>query len=377
MSAMNEPLDAAQVSNPPVKVDTNGVASPVAGPSRSLDTSPNRPQANLNNRQKVAVLLAHLGAHRAAPVLKEMSDSEAISFTKEMVGLPLISSTAIIDVLAEFMDRVSRPELAGKGGLKMAKEFLSERLGQARAQEIMDQMEGQHATGPLSGLLRVDPQQALAVLGAQQPQVVAVLLAYLPPEDAASLLSALEPAFRVKVAKRIAQLTRVDPVAVRQATTLLVGKLRNSEGSGPTTLAGGTAVMAEILNHSDRSIEQQVLNELERDDQALAEQIRSKLFTFDDVLQLDEKSLQHIFRRLDTPTIALALREPSLTPESVAKIRANLSERVNTMVDEEIEVAGTVRAAQINAAQAQVVRTARQLDADGVIVIARDNEVVG
>ncbi|HEV3188513.1 MAG TPA: flagellar motor switch protein FliG [Acidimicrobiales bacterium] len=374
---MNEPLDSTMVPNPPSKAETNVIVVPVTASMTKNESAYSRPPTNLSGRQKVAVILAHLGAHRAAPVLKELSDDEAISLTKEMVGLPSVSSAEVIDVLAEFMDRVSQPESVGQGGLKMAKEFLSERLGQARAQEIMDQIEGQHATGPLSGLLRVDPQQALAVLGAQQPQVVAVLLAYLPPEDAASLLSALEPAFRVKVAKRIAQLTRVDPVAVRQATTLLVGKLRNSESSGPTTLAGGTAVMAEILNHSDRTIEQQVLSELEQDDQALAEQIRSKLFTFDDVLRLDEKALQHIFRRLDAPTIALAIREPSLSPESLAKIRSNLSERVNTMVDEEIEVTGTVRGAQINAAQAQIVRMARQLDVEGVIVIARDNEVVG
>jgi flagellar motor switch protein FliG len=141
-------------------------------------------------------------------------------------------------------------------------------------------------------------------------------------------------------------------------------------------MAGGTATMAEILNHSDRSIEQQVLGALEEEDQALVEQIRAKLFTFDDVIKLEDKSLQQIFRKVDAPTLALAMKEPRLSPEALAKIRSNLSERVTSMVDEELEAMGTVRGSQINAAQATIVRTARQLDAEGIIVIAREDEVV-
>jgi flagellar motor switch protein FliG len=344
-------------------------------PVLEIDPTP-RPRVNLTNRQKVAVLLGQLGVQRAAPILKELSDDDAISLTKAMIGLPALSSSTILEVLAEFMDRASSSDAMGGGGVEMAREFLRERLGQNRAQEIMDQIEGQNATGPLTGLLRVDPQQALAVLGAQQPQVVAVLLAYLPPEDAANLLSALEPAFRVKVAKRIAQLNRVDPVAIRQATELLVGKLRNNDSGGSTTIAGGATALAEIINHSDREIEQQILSELEIDDMALAEQIRAKLFTFDDVVSLDDKALQQIFRKIDVPTLALAMKGPHLSSDALQKIRVNLSERVTTMIDEELEVMGTVRNSQVNAAQSTIVRLARQLDAEGIIVIARDDEVV-
>jgi flagellar motor switch protein FliG len=347
-----------------------------SAPGVNARTSSTRPSPALSNRQKVAVLLAQLGTHKAAPILREMTDDEAISLTTEMVALPPLSTETVVEVVAEFLDRVSRSDLVSQGSLDMARELLAERLGQTRAQEVIDQIEGQQSSGPLSGLLRVDPQQALAVLGEQQPQVVAVLLAYLPPEDAASLLSELDPAFRVKVAKRIARLTRVDPAAIRQATALLEGKLRNSGASGATTLTGGTTAMAEILNHADRSVEQQILSELEGDDQELAEQIRSKLFTFDDVVQLDDKALQQIFRKMDAPTLALAMKAPQLSPETLVKIRSNLSERVLTMIDEETEVMGAVRSTQINGAQAMIVRTARQLDAEGIIVIARDGEVV-
>jgi len=330
----------------------------------------------LSNRQKVAAFLAHLGAKKAAPVLKELSDDVAIDFSKEIIDLPALDAATLLQILAEFMDRLGRPDVGGEGGLELARAFLQERLGQARAQEIMDQIEGQRATSPLIGLSQVDPQLALAVLGSQQPQVVAVLLAYLPPEDAANLLSALEPEFRVKVAKRIAQLNRVDPVAIRQATALLVERLSNADGASATTMAGGTTAMAEILNHSDRSIEQQVLGDLEREDESLVAQIRAKLFTFDDVMNLDDKSLQQIFRKLEAPILAMAMKDPQLSADTLGRIRANVSERVTTMIDEEIEVMGAVRSSQINVAQSTIVRAARQLDEEGVIVIGREDEVI-
>ena len=134
--------------------------------------------------------------------------------------------------------------------------------------------------------------------------------------------------------------------------------------------------MAEILNHSDRDVEQQILSELEEDDQELAEQIRAKLFTFDDVVKLDDKALQQIFRKIDPLTLALAMKGPQLTPEALSRIRGNLSERVITMIDEEMEVMGAVRSSQINGAQSTIVRIARQLDAEGIIVIAREGEVI-
>lgn len=330
----------------------------------------------LSNRQKVAAILAHIGAKKAAPIFQELSDDDAIKLSKAMIDLPMLDRVTLLRVLAEFMERVSHPEGGNAGGFDIARALLQERLGESRAQEILNQFEGQQAASPLIKLARVDPQQALAVLGGQQPQVVAVLLAYLPSADAAALLGVLEPEFRLKVAKRIALLTRVDPVAIRQATGLLVERLGESDIASKTTMAGGTATMAEILNHSDRSIEQQVLNGLELEDEALVQQIRAKLFTFDDVLKLDDKALQQIFRKLDAPTLALAMKDPQLSSDAQAKMRANISERVSVMVQEEIEVMGAVRGSQINVAQGAIVRVARQLDEEGAIIIAREDEVV-
>lgn len=339
------------------------------------DTSRTRKLIQLSNRQKAAVVLAYLGPQKASPLLKEVSEEEAIALVSEIVSLPKLDSDTIMAIMEEFLSELSK-STGGESGPEVARKLLEERLGPTRAQEIIEQMEGQKAASPLARMMLNDPQQAISLLSEQQPQVVAVILAYLPPGDAASLLSQLDPVFRLKVAKRIAQLTRVDPSAIRQATNLLVNKLRKTGTGSATTNTGGTAAIAEILNHSDRNLQEKILDDIASDEPELAEQIRAKLFTFDDLMKLEERALQQIFRKADPQTLALALKTPNLSQETVSKIRQNLSERVVGMVDEEIEVMGSVRGSQISAAHASLVAIARQLDQEGIITIQGEDEVL-
>ena len=249
-------------------------------------------------------------------------------------------------------------------------------MGQARADEVLDELENKSTVGPLAVLAHADPRQVVAILAEQQPQTVAVLLAHMRPEDAARIMAELPGEFRIKVARRIAQLDRVDPAAVRQTTALIEAKLRSLHTVGALTVAGGASAIAEILNHSDRQTERQILGELESQDSELAEQIRANLFTFDDVVALDARSLQQILRRVPASTLAAALKGAQLDGAAMAHIRGNLTERGAQTLDEELEVLGAIRTSQVDAAQGEIVRTARELDAEGVIVIARNDEVV-
>jgi flagellar motor switch protein FliG len=178
------------------------------------------------------------------------------------------------------------------------------------------------------------------------------------------------------VARRIAQLDRVDPAAVRQTTTLIEAKLRSLHTLGSTSSVGGASAIAEILTHADRNTERQILGQLEAEDTELAEKIRANLFTFEDVVALDDRSLQQILRKVTPTTLAIALKGSNLEDGAMARIRQNLTERASKSLDEELEVLGAVRTSQIDEAQAEVVRAARELDDEGVIVIARDDEVV-
>jgi len=341
-----------------------------------LDTRARESSLPLTNRQKVAVVLAQLGPKKATPILQEMTDPDAIDFTTEIANLPSLDTDTVIGVLAEFVDRVRESTLVSQGGLDLARQFLNERLGKARADEVLDQMESKLAVGPLAVLAGADPRRVVGVLAEQQPQTVAVLLAHMRPEDAARIMGALPGDFRIKVARRIAQLDRVDPAAVRQTTTLIEAKLRSLHTLSSTTAAGGAAAIAEILNHADRNTERQILGQLEVEDSALAEKIRANLFTFEDVIALDDRSLQQILRKVSPATLALALKGAQLDDDTLGRIRQNLTERASQTLDEELEVLGTIRTSQVDEAQAEVVRAARELDDEGVIVIARDDEVV-
>jgi flagellar motor switch protein FliG len=334
------------------------------------------PTVALSNRQKVAVVLAQLGPKKATPILKEMSDPDAIAFTTEVANLPSLDSDTVVGVLGELVTRIHESTLVNQGGITLARQFLLERLGQARADEVLDELETKSTVGPLAVLAHADPRQVVAILAEQQPQTVAVLLAHMRAEDAARIMAELPGEFRTKVARRIAQLDRVDPAAVRQTTALIEAKLRSLHTVGALAVAGGASAIADILSHSDRQTERQILGELESQDSELAEQIRANLFTFDDVIALDARSLQQILRRVPTSTLAAALKGAQLDGDAMAHIRGNLTERGAQTLDEELEVLGAIRASQVDAAQADVVRTARELDAEGVIVIARNDEVV-
>jgi flagellar motor switch protein FliG len=356
---------------------TNGATDapiPVPLPAPTPERVP--PSVRLTNRQKVAVVLAQLGPKKATPILKEMSDPDAIAFTTEVANLPSLDTDTVVAVLGELVDRIHESTLVNQGGITLARQFLQERLGQARADEVLDELENKSTVGPLAVLAHADPRQVVAILAEQQPQTVAVLLAHMRPEDAARIMAELPGAFRIKVARRIAQLDRVDPAAVRQTTALIEAKLRSLHTVGALTVAGGASAIAEILNHSDRQTERQILGELESQDSELAEQIRANLFTFDDVIALEARALQQILRRVPASTLAAALKGAQLDGAAMAHIRANLTERGAQTLDEELEVLGAIRTSQVDAAQGEIVRTARELDAEGVIVIARNDEVV-
>jgi flagellar motor switch protein FliG len=355
---------------------TDRATEPAAAAPATATAERVSPAVVLSNRQKVAVVLAQLGPKRATPILKEMSDPDAIAFTTEVANLPALDSDTVVGVLGELVARIHESKLVNQGGITLARQFLQERLGHARADEVLEELETKSTVGPLAVLAHADPRQVVAILAEQQPQTVAVLLAHMRAEDAARIMAELPGEFRIKVARRIAQLDRVDPAAVRQTTALIEAKLRSLHTVGALAVAGGASAIADILSHSDRQTERQILGELESQDSELAEQIRANLFTFDDVIALDARSLQQILRRVPTSTLAAALKGAQLDGDTMAHIRSNLTERGVQTLDEELEVLGAIRASQVDAAQADVVRTARELDAEGVIVIARNDEVV-
>jgi len=335
----------------------------------------------LTNRQKVAVVIAQMGPKRAVPIMNELSDQDAIALATEVADLPELDDNTVIEVLGEFARKVAiepppgEKALVGQGGLALAREFLVERVGLTRADEIMAEIETRRAVASQAGLTSSDPRDVAAVLVGHPPQAVAVVLAHMRPEDASRVLVALPDDARTDIVRRIALLGWVDPAAVRIATELIEAQLLEQTRPGvpaPSQAtedapAPGAGTIAEILSYSGRSAERQILTDLAADGGNLAQQIRDRMFTFDDVLGLDDVAIQQIVRRVPASVLAPALKDETLGPDAVARVRANLTERALSNLDEELEVIGSLPLETMEAAQAEVVQAARDLEAEGMI----------
>ncbi|HLI15985.1 MAG TPA: flagellar motor switch protein FliG [Acidimicrobiales bacterium] len=355
--------------------------SQVAGDQRPA-ASPEPPAAagtarldQLSGRQRVAIVLAQLPTAHSAAILRALGDEEAIALTTEIASLPPLDEAVVAQVVREFVQRLQATRSVGQGGLDRARALLTELVGAQRAEAVLAQLRGKDAVGPLAFLSHADPAHVVPFLLDEHPQTIAVVLAHLPAADAARILNALPAHFRNEVVLRIARMDRVPPEAISQAAGQLASKLRGLISAG-SSVPGGIPSLVEILNCADASTEKQVLGDLEARDPELAEAVRARMFTFEDVLRLDDRTLQLVFRSVTIGDLALAVKGAGDDPQVRERIRSNLSERAAAELDEELEVLGPVRLSMVDAAQASIVRVVRELEADGTIVIARPTDEV-
>ncbi len=331
----------------------------------------------LTSPQKAAVVLAQLDDVRATKVLKAMSESEVVELMAAMATLPALDATAVRAVLAEFVGQAAALLQVGQGGVEVARRLLRERLGAAKAEEVLQQFLQAGQSRPLAILQRIDPQQIISFIGDEHPQTVAVVLAHLPSDHAAQVLATLDDQLRTDVSRRIATMGRIAPDVVQTIATTLEQKLAAvlRAGVGPESEVGGVGSIVAILNQSDRASEKQILASLEESDPELAEKIRNEMFVFDDVVNLDDRTLQRVLRNVVPKDLAVALK--GVDDEIRDKFLRNMSERAAQDLTDEIELLGPTRLSQVESAQQAVVKVVRELEATGEIVLARgDDEFV-
>ncbi len=333
--------------------------------------------AVLNGSQKAAVVLAQLDTDRATKILRAMSEKEVVDLMSTMATLPTLAPDDVRRVLSEFSLHASAAVGVGQGGVDVARKLLKERLGPAKTEEVLDRFVTVSYSHPLAFLHRIDPQQIASFMNDEHPQLIALVLSHLPADSAARVIADLEETTRTDVARRIATMERISPDVVQQVAEFLEQKLAavlRAGVSGGHEMGGLSSIVA-ILNQTERSSEQQILSELEQSDPDLAERIRNEMFVFDDVASLDDRTLQQILRNVVPKDLAIALKTVS---ESVRdKFLRNVSERAAQDVLEEMELLGPTRVSQVEAAQGAVVKTVRELEASGEIVLARgDDEFV-
>ncbi|GCD89538.1 flagellar motor switch protein FliG [Nocardioides sp. LS1] len=326
--------------------------------------------------RKTAIVLIQLGREKAASVLKHLNDTEVEAISAEIARLDDIGGAEIESVMSEFnMLATARAHLA-QGGLSFAQGMLESSLGHEKAAEIIARLQAAAVQMPFQFLLRADPAQLRTFIADEHPQVIALVLAHMTPEKASLVLSGLSPALQAEVAHRIAVMDRTSPEIIRSVEASLERKLSSVLHPADMSRVGGVDPLVNIINRSDRVTERQIVEGLEALDAALADDVRSRMFMFEDIVNLEDRSVQMVVRQVDNAELALALK--GVSDAVRAKIVGNLSERAGQALLEEVELLGAVRLTQVEEAQQGVIRTIRQLEEQGQIMVRRgsDDELV-
>ena len=325
----------------------------------------------LKGREKAAVLLVSLGPEVASKIYKNLDESTIEMLTMEIAGLRKIQSSQREEVLREAQELLLAKEYMTQGGVDYAKKLLEASLGPERAQEILRRITASLQVRPFDFIRQTDPQQILAFVQNEHPQTIALIISYMEPKQAAQVMGGLPPNLQVEVAKRIASMERVTPEVLREVERVLERKV-STVLSQDFTIAGGLDALVAIINNADRATERNIMEKLEEEDPELAEEVKKRLFVFEDILGLDDRSLQRVLRDVDMKDVALALKGASEALRE--KFFKNLSKRAVEMLKEDMEYMGPVRVRDVEDAQQKIVNVIRALEEAGEIVIARGGE---
>ena len=325
----------------------------------------------MSGKDKAAVLMVSLGPELSASVFKHLREEEIEDLTLAIAGLKRIEPQVRDEVIEEFHDLVLAREYLEQGGIEYARELLEKALGPDRAEEIIKRLTASLAVRPFDFARKTDPGQLLNFIQNEHPQTIALILAYLHPEQAGLILSSLSPELQVDVARRVASLDRTTPEVLQEIESTLEQRL-SAFVMDDYTVAGGVESIVDILNMVDRATEKTILDSLEEEEPELAEEIRKRMFVFEDIILLDDRSIQKVLREVDSKDLAMALKTAS--EEVASRIYKNMSKRAAEMLREDIEYMGPVRLRDIEETQQRIVATIRRLEDMGEIIIARGGE---
>ncbi|MBM7555337.1 flagellar motor switch protein FliG [Halanaerobacter jeridensis] len=325
----------------------------------------------LSGKEKAAILMVTLGKDTSAEIFKHLDEEEIEDLTLEIANLDKIDSETKEDVMNEFHQMCVAYDYISHGGMDYAKDVLEEALGENEANNIIDRLTASLQVRPFDQLRKADPAQILNFIQNEHPQTIALILAYLDPEQAATIMSSLPDNKKTEVAKRIATMDRTSPEVIKEVERVLERKL-SSLVTNEYSQAGGIDTIVDVLNLADRGTEKNILDELDTEDPELAEEIKQKMFVFEDITLLTDRDVQAVLRQVDTDDLALALKTAS--DEVGEKIFSNQSGRAAEMLKENIEYLGPVRISDVEEAQQKIVNEIRRLEESGEIVISRGGE---
>ncbi len=322
----------------------------------------------LTGKQKAAMLLISLGPDFSASVYKHLSEEEIEQLTLEIASVKNVDSGIKEEVFEEFHAIALAQDYITQGGITYAKTILEKALGEEQAQSIINRLTSSLHARPFDFARKAEPSQILNFIQNEHPQTIALILSYLDPQKAGQILSELPQVVQADIARRIATMDRTSPEIINEVEAILERKL-SSTVTHDYTQTGGVEAVVEVLNGVDRSTEKTILDALEIQDPELAEEIKKRMFVFEDIVTLDNRSIQRVIRDSENEDLLLALKVSSEEVKEI--VFRNMSQRMVETFKEEIDYMGPVRLRDVEEAQSRIVAVIRRLEEAGEIIIAR------
>ena len=322
----------------------------------------------LDGLQKAAVLLITLGPEKAANIFKHLKEEEIEQLTLEIANTRSVSPSQKEEVLNEFYEVCLAQQYIAEGGIGYAKDLLQKALGEEKAKDVLGKLTASLQVRPFEFIRKTDASQILNFIQDEHPQTIALILSYLSPSQAAGIVGSLPPDKQTDVAKRIATMDRTSPDVIKEVEDILEQKLA-SLVSQDYTIVGGVDSVVAILNTVDRGTEKHIMENLEIEEPELADEIRKKMFVFEDILMLEDRSIQRVLRDVENNELAVALKNANEDVRNA--IFSNLSTRLADMIREDMEYMGPVRVKDVEEAQQKIVNIIRKLEDSAEIVISR------
>ncbi|MCM1325474.1 MAG: flagellar motor switch protein FliG [Bacteroidales bacterium] len=322
----------------------------------------------LSGLQRSAILLISLGPERSAGIFKHLKEDEIEELTLEIANTRSVMPQVKEDIINEFYEVCLAQQYMAEGGIGYAKELLEKSLGSEKAMDVIGRLTASLQVKPFEFVRKTEASQLINFIQDEHPQTIALVLSYLAPGQAAQIISALSPDMQADVARRIAVMDRTSPDVIKEVEKVLESKLAGLVNQDYTAI-GGVDSVVEILNTVDRGTEKHIMETLEIEAPELADEIRKKMFVFEDVLLLDDRAIQRVLRDVDNNDLGIALKGANEQVQNA--IFNNLSKRLAVMIKEDMEFMGPVRMKDVEEAQQKIVNIIRKLEDAGEIVISR------
>jgi flagellar motor switch protein FliG len=322
---------------------------------------------NLPGPKKAAIVMVALGTEASSKILKNLDEHDIERLSTEIAKLDNVTPELRQAVIEEFHNLAMASQFISQGGIDYAREILESALGPRKAKEILEKVQQTIRTTGFNLLEDVDPKQLVNFIQKEHPQTIALLLAHMGPKNAGEIVSALPQELQIDVATRIATMESISPDTLDQVEEVLVSQIKSLFG-GDVSEIGGVKAVAQMLNSVDRGTEKNILGNLERENPELATEIKSLMFVFEDVMLIDDRSMQRVLKEIDTKELAMALKGAS--EELQAKFFRNMSSRAGEMIKEDMQYMGPVRLKDVEEVQQRIVDVIRRLEEDGEIVIS-------